>query len=86
MEAVRVSLAKHEVRRKKNAVAVQPGYGRINRWCGAPDYDVENGVYSVGPINRRDIADGIRVLVERHVPSDEDLASFDAYVRGPIEG
>ena len=86
LEAVRVSLAKHEVRRKKNAVAVQPGYGRINRWCGALDYDVGNGVYSVGPINRRDIADGIRALVERHVPSDEDLASFDAYMRGAIEG
>ena len=86
LEAARVSLAKHEVRRKKNAVVAQPGYGRINRWCGALDYDVEDGVYSVGPINRRDIADGIRALVERHVPSDEDLASFDAYMRGPIEG
>ena len=86
LEAVRVSLAKHEVRRKRNAVASQPGYGRINRWCGALDYEVENGVYSVGPINRRDIADEIRVLVERHVPSDEALASFDAYMRGSIEG
>ena len=71
--------------RERNAVAVQPGYGRINRWCGALDFEVENGVYGVGPISRRDIADGIRVLVECHVPSNEDLADFDAYMRGPIK-
>ena len=56
LEAVRVSLAKHEMRRKRNAVAAQPGYGRINRWCGALDYEVENGVYSVGPINSSGIS------------------------------
>ena len=86
LEALRISLAKHEVRRKKNAIAVQPGYGRINNWCGALDYEVGNGFYSIGPINRRDIADEIRVLVEGDVPSDEDLTSFDAYMRGPLQG
>ena len=82
IEALRVSLAKHEVRKKKNSIALHPGYGRINMWCGALDYEVENGVYSVGPINRRDIADEIRALADKHVPSDDDLAAFDAYMRG----
>ena len=27
LEAIRISLAKHEVRKKKNSVALRPGYG-----------------------------------------------------------
>ena len=83
LEAIRVSLAKHEVRKKKGSVALRPGYGRINRWCGSLDYELENGRYSMGEINRRDIADEIRMLVaDDYVPSDEDIASFDTFMRG----
>lgn len=82
MEAVRVSLAKHEVKGRKNSVALMPGYGRINRWCGSLDFELENGVYSIGTISRRDIADAIRALATEAPPDDETLRAFDAYMRG----
>lgn len=82
LEAIRVSLAKHEVRKKKGSVALRPGYGRINQWCGALDYEIENGRYSLGDINRRDIADEIRILSDDdYVLSDEDIASFETFMR-----
>lgn len=86
IEYIRISLAKHEVRQKKHSVALRPGYGRINNWCGSLDYEIENGIYSMGYINRRDIADEIRALFKSdYVPSDEDIASFDEFMRGPSE-
>jgi hypothetical protein len=86
LEAIRISLAKHEVRKRKGSVALRPGYGWINSWCGALDYEIENGRYSMGNINRRDIADEIRLLLAPdYVPSDEDIASFEAFMRGPAE-
>lgn len=72
------------MRKKDNSVALRPGYGRINSWCGALDYEIENGIYSMGTINRRDIADEIRALLaDDYVPSDDDIASFDEFMRGP---
>ncbi len=53
LEAIRVTLAKHELRGKRNSIASIPGYGRINRWCGSLDYELQNGQYSLGYINRR---------------------------------
>lgn len=50
LEAIRVSLAKHEVRKRHNPVALHPGYGRINQWCGALDYEIEFGRTSLGTI------------------------------------
>lgn len=86
LEAIRISLAKHEVRKKKGSVALRPGYGRINSWCGSLDYEIEDGRYSIGNINRRDIADELRLLLaDDYVPSDEEIASFDAFMRGPSE-
>jgi len=86
LEAIRISLAKHEVRKRKNSVALRPGYGWINRWCGALDYEIEDGRYSMGDINRRDIADEIRMLLaDDYVPSDEDIASFEQFMRGPSD-
>ncbi|MCH9052004.1 MAG: hypothetical protein IIA72_13125 [Proteobacteria bacterium] len=86
LEAIRICLAKHEVRKKKHSVALRPGYGWINSWCGALDYEIEDGRYSLGNINRRDIADEIRMLLaDDYVPSDKDIASFDQFMRGPAE-
>jgi hypothetical protein len=86
VEAIRISLAKHEVRKKKNSVALRPGYGRINSSCGALDYEIESGRYSMGTINRRDIADEIRsLLLSDRVPTDQEIASFEAFMRGPAE-
>lgn len=83
MEYLRVSLAKHEVSRKAKMPAIAPGYGRINSWCGAVDYELNNGRYILGYINRRDIADSLRTIPSLPVPSDEELASFDAFMKGP---
>jgi len=83
MEAVRVSIAKHEVMGRRNAVALRPGYARINQWCGSLDYELENGRYSMGYISRRDIADEIRALSQPGpLPDDEMLKEFDDFMRG----
>ena len=83
LEAIRVSLAKHEVRRQKNSIALHPGYGRINQRCGALDYEIEVGGNSLGTINRRDIAEEMRALPDVDIPSDDELADFEAFMRGP---
>ena len=84
LEAIRICLAKHEVRKKKDSVALRPGYGWINSWCGALDYEIEDGRYSMGNINRREIADEMRLLLsDDYVPSDEDIDSFEKFLRGP---
>lgn len=86
IEATRISLAKHEVRKKDNSVAMTPGYGRINRYCGSLDFELENGRYSMGTINRREIAEGIRALKDDdNVPSDEEIKMFDGFMRGSTE-
>ncbi len=84
LEVVRISLAKHELRGRGNSVALTPGYGRINQWCGSLDYELENGQHSMGYVNRRDIADDIRGLLSADgPPTDDEIASFDEYMRGP---
>ncbi|MXZ61090.1 MAG: hypothetical protein F4Z12_09550 [Acidobacteria bacterium] len=82
LAAIRVSLAKHEVPRKKNSIALNPGYGRINRECGALDNEIEVGGSSLGTINRREIAEGMRALPDAQIPSDDELEAFDALLRG----
>ena len=83
MEYLRVSLAKHEVSGKAKMLALAPGYGRINSWCGALDYELNSGRYILGCINRRDIADSLRAIPSQPVPSDEELESFDTFMKGP---
>lgn len=84
MEALRIMLAKHEVSGKANSIAMSPGYGRINRWCGSLDYELNNGKYIMGNTNRRDIANSIRAIsLMEEVPTAENLASFDAFMKGP---
>ncbi|WP_156882986.1 hypothetical protein [Rhodovulum sp. P5] len=83
LEHLRMSLAKHEVRKKRGSVALRPGYGRINYLCGSLDYELEVGRVSLGTLNRRQVAEGIRALPSSAIPSDEELASFDDFMRGP---
>lgn len=85
VEFIRIALAKHEVRRK-NTPARAPGYGRINSWCGAMDYEMDNGAYVVGTINRRDIAEDIRLLAkDSDPPTDDEIAEFDKFMRGDMQ-
>lgn len=82
MTYIRVSLAKHQVSGKAKSIALNPGYGRINAWCGSLDYAMENGRVHLGTISRRDIADSLRSLsLGDEPPSDEDLQSFDEYMK-----
>lgn len=83
LEWLRVSLAKHEVSGNPKLVALMPGYGRINNWCGSLDFELENGKYSMGYINRRDVADSIRHFkLTAAPPSDEPIEGFDVYMSG----
>lgn len=83
LEWVRVALAKHEVSGNPKQAAFMPGYGRINNWCGSLDFELENGKYSMGYINRRDVADSIRHLdLAADPPDDEHIQSFDGYMSG----
>jgi hypothetical protein len=82
LEFLRISLAKHEVSGKKSSTAYAPGYGRINRWCGSLDYQMEAGQVILGNLNRRNVAEGIRSWRDRsELPTDESLAGFDAYMK-----
>lgn len=64
VELFRINLAKHSAPGKDNAIPRAPGYGRINRWCGALDYELINSNGSYEYLNRRDIADSLRVALK----------------------
>jgi len=83
IEAIRVSIAKHEFRGQKNSVALMPTHGRINRWCGSIDFELENEGAVMGTISRRDIADELRNIPNLPLPTDDDIRSFDEFMRGP---
>ncbi|SFW87350.1 hypothetical protein [Chitinophaga sancti] len=83
LEAIRVLMAKHELVGNPKSVAFMPGYGRINRWCGSLDYELENETAIIGYISRRDIADEVRGLIKATPMSEEDVKAFDLYMRGP---
>ena len=63
IELFRMNLAKHCAPGKDGVIPRAPGYGRINRWCGAMDYELveKNGYYTT--MNRRDIADALRKCI-----------------------
>lgn len=83
LEFLRVFIAKHEISGKPNGIAMSPGYGRINMWCGSLDYEMNNGKYVMYNINRRDIADDIRAFPSLEVPADKNIDSFKAFMKGP---
>lgn len=85
IEHLRVSLAKHEVRGRRNSVAYAPGYGRINMMNGSLQYQLENGPVILDTISRRDIADELRALNDTsNIPTDEDIQSFDEFMQASM--
>ncbi len=91
LEHLRVAIAKHEVSGKGKSIALFPGHGRINRWCGSLDYELENGKFVLCEMSRRDVADSFRFLdIEGPPPDEESIASFDAWLSGkdagPLDG
>lgn len=85
IEHIRVCLAKHEIRGRRNSIAYSPGYGRINMMNGSLQYQLENGPVILDTISRRDIADELRALNDASkVPTEEDIASFDEFMRASM--
>jgi len=82
MELLRMSLAKHQMRKRPNAAVLTPTVGYMNRWCGSLEYQINSGQVIICNLSRRDIADGIRAIPVMTVPSDEDLNSFENAMRG----
>jgi hypothetical protein len=83
IEHIRVALAKHEVSHKaKRTPAYNPGYGRLNMWCGSLEYELSTDSCVFGNISRRDISDTIRTFCNiNDVPSDDDIATFDRMMK-----
>ncbi|MBD3817805.1 MAG: hypothetical protein IE912_02665 [Brevundimonas diminuta] len=83
MHLLRISLAKHEVA-GANEIAVAPGYGRINMWNGAIDFELSRGRFILGTLSRRDVADELRAIAVNPPPTEEEMESFDAWISGPL--
>lgn len=82
LEALRVSMAKHEVRGRPKIAAIAPGYGRIDQWTGSLKYEIGGGKVILDYVSRRDISDSIREInFDAPPPSDELLAGFDAHMK-----
>ena len=60
VELLRMNLAKHAAPGKDTMLPRMPGYGRINPFCGAMDFEVINNDGSYYTLNRRDVADALR--------------------------
>ena len=82
MELLRMSLAKHQMRKRPSAAVLTPTVGYMNRWCGSLEYQINSGQMIICNLSRRDIADGIRAVPAMTAPSDEELDLFEAAMRG----
>lgn len=82
LETLRVALAKHEVRKRPNAMMLGSTVGFMNRECGSLEYQMNSGMMIQGNISRRDVADGIRAIPEFTVPTPEDVKSYEQFMRG----
>lgn len=82
LETLRVALAKHEVRKRPNAMMIGSTVGYMNRECGSLEYQMNSGMVVLGNISRREIADGIRAIPEFTVPTADEVKSFYQYMRG----
>lgn len=67
-ELFRMNLAKHCAPGKDGVIPRTPGYGRINPWCGAMDYELveKDGYFSI--LNRRNLADALRAVLKEPSP------------------
>lgn len=87
VEAIRIRLAKHELPKGggNSRFPRAPTHGTINRWCGALDYELDDGlITTIGIVNRRDIAEGLRQLALNEDPQDEETRdSMKTWLRGP---
>ncbi len=82
LEAVRMPLAKHEVR-KEGSLAYTPGYARICKFTGSLEYEIGGGFAYLGSISRRGIADLIRNMSDTEPPTAQEIQEFRASMKVP---
>lgn len=85
LETIRIALAKHEVRKRPNAMMAGGIVGYMNHQCGSLEYQMSSGMVIQGNISRRDIADDIRAIPEYPVPTPEELKAYEDFMRGPTD-
>ena len=61
VELLRMNLAKHAAPGKDAVIPRAPGYGRINMFCGAMNFEVVDRDGNFYFLNRRDVADALRM-------------------------
>lgn len=66
IEALRVTLAKHEVPKTKGFATFAPGYGRIHPLTSAISWQIELRDGTLDGLSRREIADDLRRLWTKH--------------------
>lgn len=66
VEAVRVTLAKHEVPRREGVYAAAPGYARIDMSNGSMQWQLELGRNEIEIVSRRGLADALRALAKQN--------------------
>lgn len=81
LEVLRVSLAKHEVRKRPKMPVSAPGYARIDRWTGSLSYELGGGRVILGFVTRRDVSDSIRNIDHSAPPPSEgEIVAFDKHI------
>jgi hypothetical protein len=88
IEALRMSLAKHEMPKIKGSFALAPGYGRIDISDGSIYWQVVLKDNQIDVISRRAIADDCRALAKKRLhtilpkPIQEKIANFPKHGYG----
>jgi hypothetical protein len=81
IEALRVSIAKHEVAGIRNSIAFMPGYARLDLMTGSLRYELSMGTVIYDYVSRRGIADSIRAVLDRDAPTAEEIESYEEWLR-----
>jgi hypothetical protein len=86
IEALRVSLAKHEIPKGKGAIALAPGYGRIDMSDGSIYWQVVLEKNEIDLVSRRTIADDCRALLKKRPSAFLSKAIQDKIATFPRHG
>ena len=88
IEALRMNLAKHEVKKKpkeKTQRAMAPGYTRIDEGTGSLSWVVDLGNKNVDMVSRRELADDLRAVAIGHLLPEDELVDEEVEIDYPEE-
>ena len=77
IEALRVSIAKHENAKQPNSIAYMPGYARLDYLTGSLKYELGTGAVIYDYVTRREMADSVRAILDGGVPSQEEIDRYE---------